>query len=210
MKLHSYWRSTTSYRVRIALNLKGLTYETVPVDLLSGAQRSPAYRALNPGAGVPTLELADGTVLTQSLAILDYLDHLVPEPPLLPADPLDRAHVQAAAHLVALDIHPVNNLRIINRLKTEHGVDNEAAKAWMLHWMAEGLAAFQQMLPANTRYCFGDAPMLADICLVAQLYNAHRWGLDLAPFARLLEIERDLLILPAFDAARPENQPDAP
>ncbi len=210
MKLYSYWRSTTSYRVRIALNLKGLTFETVPVDLVAGTQRSETYRALNPAAGVPTLVLADGTALTQSLAILDYLDHLVPQPPFLPADPLKRARMQAAAHVIALDIHPVNNLRVVKRLRTAHGADDAQARSWMLHWMAEGLTAFQAMLPEGPRFCFGDTPMLADICLVAQLYNAHRWGLDLSPFGRLREIEETALALPAFERAHPDTQPDAP
>ncbi|MDK3071948.1 maleylacetoacetate isomerase [Sedimentitalea sp. JM2-8] len=209
MKLYSYWRSTTSYRVRIALNLKGLSFETVPVNLVAGDQRSDAFRALNPGQGVPALVLADGTVLAQSMAILDYLDHLVPEPELIPSDPLKRAQVLAAAHVIAMDVHPVNNLKVVNRLKSQFGATADDATAWMRHWMTEGLAAFQALLPQGPRFCFADAPQIADLCLVPQLYNAHRWGVDMTPFSRLLEIEAEALELPAFHAARPENQPDA-
>lgn len=209
MHLYSYWRSTTSYRVRIALNLKGLNYQMSSVDLVAGDQRGPGYVALNPGQGVPTLVLDDGTVLTQSMAIIDYLEALVPEPALIPKDPVARAKVLAAAYVIAMDIHPVNNLKVVNRLKAVHGADADAATEWMCHWMHEGFRAYQALLPKGQRFSFSDEPSLADICLVAQLYNAHRWGLDLAPFARLVEIEAEALKLPAFDAARPENQPDA-
>lgn len=209
MKLYSYWRSTTSYRVRIALNLKGLDYQILPVNLVAGEQRAPGYAAMNPIEGVPTLVLDDGTVLTQSLAIIDYLEAVAPEPALLPAEPVARAKVLAAAHTIAMDIHPVNNLKVGARLKSEHGLEQEDVIAWMVHWMEKGLAAYQALLPAGPRFSFGDAPGLADICLVAQLYNAHRWGVGLAPFPRLQEIERAALALPGFDAARPENQPDA-
>ena len=205
MKLYAYWRSTTSYRVRMALNLKGVEYETVPVDLVAGEQRSEAYLALNPGGGVPSLVLEDGTVLTQSLAILDYLDHIAPDPALLPTDPLRRARVLAAAQTIALDIHPVNNLKVVNLLKSEFGASQEQSVDWMRHWMAEGFQAYQALLPDNVPFSFGEAPLLCDLCLVAQLYNAHRWGVDLTPFARLLEIERHALAIPALDAARPEH-----
>ncbi len=208
MRLYSYWRSTTSYRVRIVLNLKGFNYDIVAVDLVKGAQRTPEYAAINPGHGVPTLELDDGSHLTQSLAIIDYLDHLRPDPAILPAEPLARARTMAAAHQVALDIHPVNNLRVVNRLK-QMGHSQEDVISWMNHWMHEGLSAYQAMIAPDTPFSFGDAPDLADICLTAQMYNARRWGLDLTPFARIVEIEQACLALPAFDAARPENQPDA-
>ena len=208
MKLYSYWRSTTSYRVRIVLNLKGFSHDIVPVDLLKGAQRSPEFSAINPGRGVPVLELDDGTRLSQSLAIIDYLDHLRPAPALLPAEPLARARVVAAAHQVALDIHPVNNLRVVQHLE-RMGHSKAEVVDWMVHWMHEGLSAYQAMIRPDTRFSFGDTPDLADICMVAQLYNGRRWGLDLAPFARIVEIEQACLALPAFDAARPENQPDA-
>ncbi|SMR82311.1 maleylacetoacetate isomerase [Aliiroseovarius halocynthiae] len=208
MKLYTYWRSTTSYRVRIALNLKGVPFESHPVNLVKGEQRSAEYQAMNPGKGVPVLELEDGTTLSQSLAILDYLDRTYPDPALLPADPIARAKVMAAAHVIALDIHPVNNLRVVQHLD---GMGHSKADSvgWMVHWMNEGLTAFQAMLPRGTRFAFGDTPTLADICLVSQLYNGHRWGVDMTPFARLTEIEETCLALPAFADARPEAQPDA-
>ncbi|MFP7672717.1 maleylacetoacetate isomerase [Marivita sp. S0852] len=209
MTVYSYWRSTTSYRVRIALNLKGLSYKTVPVNLLAGAQHAPDYVAKNPVKAVPTLVLTDGTVLTQSLAIMDYLDHIAPNPALLPDDPVLRAQVMAAAHVMALDVHPVNNLKVVMRLEKEHGFTRETSLHWMRHWMTEGLHAYQALLPDGPAYSFSDSPLLCDICLVAQLYNAHRWGVDMTPFNRLTAIEETALTLPAFDAARPENQPDA-
>lgn len=208
MELYSYWRSTTAYRVRIALNLKGLTYDILPVDLVAGAQRDAAYTALNPIAGVPTLVLDDGRVLTQSIAILEWLDEAHPETHLLPEDTFERARHRAAAMTIATDTHPVNNLKVVNRIKSM-GHDGEEATAWMRHWMEEGFAAFQSHIEDDTPYCFGDAPGYADLCLVPQLYNAHRWGLDLTPFTRLTEIETRCLDDPAFDAARPQNQPDA-
>ncbi|WP_371170899.1 maleylacetoacetate isomerase [Aliiroseovarius sp. 2305UL8-7] len=208
LKLYTYWRSTTSYRVRIALNLKGVSFESHPVNLVKGEQRSAEYQAMNPGKGVPVLELEDGTTLSQSLAILDYLDRTYPDPALLPEDPIARAKVMAAAHVIALDIHPVNNLRVVQHLD---GMGHSKADSvdWMVHWMNEGLTAFQAMLPQGTRFAFGDTPSLADICLVSQLYNGHRWGVDITPFARLIEIEETCLALPAFADARPEAQPDA-
>ena len=208
MKLYSYWRSTTSYRVRIVLNLKGIAHEIVPVNLVKGEQRTPEYTAINPGRGVPVLELKDGTRLSQSLAVIDYLEALYPDPAILPADPLARARSMAAAHQVALDIHPVNNLRVVQHLETL-GHSKADSVAWMVHWMQEGLSAFQAMIRPDTRFSFGDRPDLADICMVAQLYNGRRWGLDLTPFQRIIDIEQACLALPAFDAARPENQPDA-
>ncbi len=208
MKLWSYWRSTTSYRVRIVLNLKGFDYDIVPVNLIKGEQRAPDYAAMTPGRGVPTLELDDGAHLTQSLAIIDYLDHLRPDPAILPVEPLARARVMAAAHQVALDIHPVNNLRVVQHLEAM-GHSKTDVVDWMVHWMHEGLSAYQAMIRPDTPFSFGDTPDLADICMVAQLYNGRRWGLDLTPFARIVEIEQACLALPAFDAAHPENQPDA-
>ncbi|MEM6760384.1 MAG: maleylacetoacetate isomerase [Pseudomonadota bacterium] len=209
MKLYSYWRSTTAYRVRIALALKGLEAEIVPVDLLAGDQKTESYAALNPIKGVPTLELDDGTILTQSLAILSYLDAVQPDPPLVPADPVAAAHVQAAAMAVAIDIHPVNNLKVLNKLK-DIGHSQDECIAWMHHWMTEGLTAFDALIDDSTPFAFGDAPGLADICLVAQLYNAHRWGVSLDPYPRLSAIEDRSCALPAFATAHPDNQPDAP
>ena len=208
MKLYSYWRSTTSYRVRAALHLKGVAFETVPVNLLDAEQRAPEYVAMNPGAGVPTLVLDDGTVLTQSLAILEYLDAVYPDPPLLPADPVQRAKVQAAAQTMALDVHPVNNLRVVRQLKSAFDAPDDAVRAWMLHWMAEGCAAMERLIdPAP--FCFGDTPGLADLCLVAQLYNAKRWGLDMSPFPKLSAVDAACLAHPAIAAAHPDQQPDA-
>jgi maleylacetoacetate isomerase len=206
--LYSYWRSTTSYRVRIALNLKGVAYEQVIVDLVAGEQNSETYSALNPGQGVPALALEDGTVLTQSMAILDWMDRAYPDPLLLPIEPMERAHVMAAALGIATDIHPVNNLRVVAKLKGL-GHSQDEAVAWMNDWMARGFEAFAKLIRDDTSFCFGEAPGLADICLIPQLYNARRWGLDLSPFERLTEIEAKSLALPAFDSARPENQPDA-
>ncbi|MFV0385277.1 maleylacetoacetate isomerase [Paracoccus sp. (in: a-proteobacteria)] len=208
MKLYSYWRSTTSYRVRIALNLKGIAYAAVPVNLVRGEQKAPDYAALNPGLGVPTLLLDDGTALTQSMAILDWLEETHPDPALLPQDAVARARVRAAALVIATDIHPVNNLRVTGRLKAM-GHDQDDTVGWMNDWMTRGFAAFDRMIASDTPFCFGDRPGLADLCLVPQLYNAHRWGCDLASFPRLTQIEARCLALPAFDAARPENQPDA-
>ncbi|MFK8079397.1 MAG: maleylacetoacetate isomerase [Granulosicoccus sp.] len=207
LTLYSYWRSTTAYRVRIALHLKGVAFQTVPVDLAAGEHSEPAYVALNPIKGVPTLVNSDGSVLTQSLAIMDYLDAIAPDPALLPGDAVQRAQVLAAALVIATDIHPVNNLRVLKKLK-EMGHTQEECVAWMQHWMAEGLQAFAELIAADTPFCFGSNPAFADICLVAQLYNAHRWSLQLSPFTRLTEIETRCLALPAFQAAYPENQPD--
>lgn len=208
MKLFTYWRSTTSYRVRIALNLKGIAYDAVPVNLVAGEQNGAAYTVLNPGQGVPTLVLDDGTALVQSMAILDWLEETHPEPPLLPADPLARARVRAAALTIATDIHPVNNLRVIAQLKAM-GHSQDETVAWMNDWMTRGFTAFANLIAPEAPFCFGEAPGLADLCLVPQLYNARRWGCDLTQFQRLTGIEARCLALPAFDAARPENQPDA-
>lgn len=208
MKLYSYWRSTTAYRVRIALNLKELNYTIVPVDLLKGEENAPDYVALNPSHSVPTLVFDDSTVLTQSMAILDWLDEAYPIPPLLPKGAIDRAKIRAAALTIATDIHPVNNLRVIAKLKSM-GHSQDEAVAWMNDWMTRGFEAFEQLIRPDTPFCFGDTPNLADICLVPQLYNAHRWGCDLTSFKRLTEIEQRCLELEAFDLARPENQADA-
>ena len=208
MRLYSYWRSTPSYRVRIALNLKGLKYETVPVDLVKGAQHEPEFRGISPIGGVPALEVGPGQVLTQSMAILEWLDETYPDPALLPSEALERARIKAAALLIACDIHPVNNLKVVNKIKAM-GHSQDEATAWMNDWMAQGFQAYQALLPADTAFSFGDTPSIADLCLVPQLYNAHRWGCDLAPFKRLTEIEARCLALDAFAAARPEVQPDA-
>lgn len=209
MKLYSYWRSTTSYRVRAALNLKGLSYDQVAVDLVAGDQRAADYTSLNPGGGVPTLVLDDGTVLTQSMAILDFIEGRWPDPPLIPSDPVQRARVLAAAHTVALDIHPVNNLRVIGQLKARHDATVEQAQDWMCYWMAQGFSALEALVSDDADFAFGGAPDLADLCIVAQVYNARRWGLDLAPFAKIARIEAACLAVPEIAAAHPDQQPDA-
>ena len=211
--LHSYWRSSAAYRVRIGLNLKGLPYELAPVHLVrdGGEQHRPAYAEINPQQLVPVLQHGQ-RMLRQSLAILEYLDEMWPSPPLLPATARDRARVRALAQLVACDIHPLNNLRVMQYFEREWEVAQPRRDEWMRHWMREGFAALETMLassPETGRYCHGDAPGLADCCLVPQLYNAHRFGVDLAPYPTLARIELACLALPAFDDARPENQPDA-
>ena len=213
LTLYSYWRSSAAYRVRIGLNLKGLDYALVPVHLVrdGGQQHAPGYAALNPQQLVPALR--DGErVLTQSLAILEYLEETRPQPPLLPVDAAGRARVRALAQLVACDIHPLNNLRVLQFFDRQWNVPQAERDDWVLYWMREGFAAMETMLAASPdtgRYCHGDMPGLADCCLLPQLYNARRFTLDLAPFPTLRRIEAACLQLPAFDAARPENQPDA-
>ena len=213
LTLYSYWRSSAAYRVRIGLNLKGLDYALVPVHLVrdGGQQHAPDYAALNPQQLVPALR--DGErVLTQSLAILEYLEETRPQPPLLPVDAAGRARVRALAQLVACDIHPLNNLRVLQFFDRQWNVPQAERDDWVLYWMREGFAAMETMLAASPdtgRYCHGDMPGLADCCLLPQLHNARRFTLDLAPFPTLRRIEAACLQLPAFDAARPENQPDA-
>ncbi|MCC5971706.1 MAG: maleylacetoacetate isomerase [Pararhodobacter sp.] len=208
MKLYTYWRSTAAYRVRIALNLKGVARQDVFVSLVAGEQGAPDYAALNPQKLVPALELDDGTVLTQSLAIIDWLEATQPTPALLPSEAVARARVLAAAHVVACDIHPVNNLRVLQALSAHFNADEGARIAWMHHWMQLGFDTLEATLPAP-RFAFGTAPGLADICLIPQLYNARRWGLDLTPWPNLTKIEAACLDLPAFAEAVPEAQPDA-
>ncbi|HEL3813732.1 TPA: maleylacetoacetate isomerase [Stenotrophomonas maltophilia] len=211
--LYTYWRSSAAYRVRIALELKGLAWDARPVHLVreGGEQHLDAYRALNPQQLVPTL-LHDGHALTQSLAIVEYLDERFPQVPLLPADAAGRARVRALAQLVACDIHPINNLRVMQYLERNLQLPADARTQWTLHWIAEGLAAMEAMLASSRdtgTFCHGDRPGLADLCLLPQLYNAHRFGLDLTPYPTLLRIEAACQALDAFDRARPENQPDA-
>ncbi|HHZ08406.1 MAG TPA: maleylacetoacetate isomerase [Rhizobiales bacterium] len=210
--LHSYFRSSTSTRLRAALNLKGLAYDTVAWHLRKGEQRSAAYLAKNPQGLVPALELWDGTVLTQSLAIIEYLEEAHPEPPLLPVGPVDRARVRAIAYAVACEIHPVNNLRILDYLRSEFGADDAAVTAWFRHWVAATFAPLEAMLasdPGTGRFCRGDRPGLADICLYAQVLNNRRFGIDMEPYPTIRRIFDACAALPAFIAAAPENQPDA-
>lgn len=207
MKLHGYYRSTASYRVRIALNLKGVAYSDVFHHLRKNEQNAAAYLTINPQGLLPSLE-GDFGFLTQSLAICEYLEETVPQPPLLPADPVLRARVRAFAQVIACDVHPVQNLKILARLRAL-GIDEPQVVEWAQTAIAEGLAACAALIAdRDDPYCFGDTPGLADICLVAQLVNARRFGVELV-WPRLIEIEARCLALDAFDRARPENQPDA-
>lgn len=209
MKLYTYFRSSAAYRVRIGLNLKGLAWEAVPVHLTrdGGEQKKPAFLALNPQGLVPALEDA-GAVLTQSLAILEYLEETHPEPALLPADPLLRARVRAFALGIACDIHPLNNLRVLNYLKGPLGHTEEEVAVWYRHWVETGLAALERMVQPGP-FCFGDRPTLADVCLVPQMANARRFNSDLSACPTLVAIDAHCQSLPAFAAAHPDRQPDA-
>lgn len=209
--LYTYFRSSAAYRVRIALNLKNISYEAVPVHLRKNEQRTPDYRALNPQGLVPTL-IEDGHAIGQSLAIVEYLEEVHPEPPLLPREPLARARVRQIAYAIACDIHPINNLRVLRYLKDQLGIDDDARALWQLHWMNEGFASIETLLVHSSetgRFCHGDSPGLADLCLMPQLYNARRTDLDLAPFPTLRRIEVACIEHPAFAAAHPSRQPDA-
>ncbi|WP_419253654.1 maleylacetoacetate isomerase [Caulobacter sp. ErkDOM-YI] len=206
--LHSAWRASAPYRVRIGLNLKGLDYAVAPVDLVSSQHQGEAYRALNAQALVPTLEV-DGRRLTQSLAILEWLDEAVPGVPLLPTDPFDRATVRAMAEIIACDIHPVNNLRILRAL-TGLGVDQDGRDAWAQRWIIDGFAALEPMVVRHGKgYAFGDSPGLADCCLVPQVYNAARFHVDMTPFPAINAAVARALSHPAIAAAHPNLQPDA-
>lgn len=212
MKLYTYFRSSAAYRVRIALNLKGLLWEAVAVHLLRGEENAPAYRRISPLGTVPTLITDDGQALTQSLAIIEYLEETHPQPPLLPADPLGRARVRALALTIACDIHPLNNLRVLNYLTQRLGADEEEKRAWYRHWVTEGLAALEKLLtahPATGSFCHGDAPTLADCCLVPQVFNARRFDCPLDEFPTIRRIVENCEALPAFAAAAPANQADA-
>jgi maleylacetoacetate isomerase len=213
LRLYTYWRSSAAYRVRIALALKGLEYESVPRHLLrdGGEQRRPDYLAVNPQGLVPALE-DDGVVVTQSLAICEYLEERFPQPPLLPVTPRDRAAVRAMALAVACDIHPLNNLRVLQYLRSELGQDDAGVARWARHWIASGFEALEQLVARHSgdgRHCFGRSVTLADVCLVPQVANARRVQLDLAPWPRILGVVGHLESLPAFAAARPDAQPDA-
>ncbi|MEM5434787.1 maleylacetoacetate isomerase [Paraburkholderia diazotrophica] len=213
MKLYSYFRSSASYRVRIALNLKHLPYEYLPVHMLrdGGEQFKPEYRKLNHDAVVPTL-VDDGTVLTQSIAIVEYIEETHPEPPLLPSNPADRAYVRSIALQLACEIHPLNNLRVLKYLKRTVGVNDEVKDAWYRHWISSGFAALEEYLVADGRagkLCFGDTPTLADICLVPQVFNATRFNVDMSPYPTIQRICEYANTLDAFARAEPGVQPDA-
>jgi len=212
--LYDYFRSSASYRVRIALALKGLAWDAVPIHLLHGGgeQHGEAFRAINPARAVPVLQLADGTLLTQSLAIIEYLDECHPTPPLLPADAVGRARVRALAQIIASDLHPLNNLRVLTYLGQICGLDADKRRDWYQHWTLAGLEAFEVLLARNGstgRFCHGDMPTLADCCLVPQLFNARRFECPLDHLPIIGRIATECEALPAFISARPELQPGA-
>jgi maleylacetoacetate isomerase len=204
--LYDYFRSSAAYRVRIALNLKGVDYDSRPIDLRDDAQKSDAYCALNPQGLVPMLEI-DGHRLTQSLSIIVYLDQVYPEPPLMPRDPADGAHVRALALAVACDIHPLNNLRVLKYLKSELKHSQDEIDAWYVHWVTEGLRALEAVAaPRAGAFLFGDSPSVADVCLVPQLYNARRFNVSLDRYPTLLRADANANKIEAFAAASPERQ----
>lgn len=209
IRLYTYWRSSTAYRVRIGLNLKGLAFEPVAVNLATVENRESAFLAVNPQGLVPALEV-DGRLLVQSLPILEYLDERWPAPPLLPRDLEARARVRALADTVACDIHPLNNARVLRYLERDLALTRAQRDGWYRHWIAEGLRAFDAWLGPDdgAPFCCGAAPTLADICLVPQLYNARRFGCALDAYPRLVRIEDACLALPAFAQAAPDAQPD--
>lgn len=215
LRLYSYWRSSAAYRVRIALNLKGLAHEILPVHLTAGGgeQHAPDYRQINPQELVPTL-LDGGRVIRQSLAIIEYLDETYEgELKLLPPTARDRARVRALAQIVACDIHPLGNLRVLQYLEREFSTPSEEREQWSRHWIREGFRAFEALLaenPSTGQFCEGDDPSLADVCLIPQVYNARRWGVDFTPFPTIARIDEECRKLAAFERAQPENQPDAP
>ena len=210
MKLYTYFRSSAAFRVRIAVNLKGLGYDPAFVHLARGEHRKPGYTAVNPQALVPALEDA-GRLLTQSLAIIEYLDESRPFPPLLPKEAFARARVRSLALLVACEIHPLNNLRVLQHLKRALGQSEEQVNAWYRHWIAEGLAKLEAALadPATGRFSHGDTPGMADCCLVPQVFNAQRYQCDTTPYPTLMRIHAECMKLEAFDRAQPGKQPDA-
>lgn len=206
MLLYDYFRSTAAYRVRITLNLKGLDYQSQPVNLLQGEESGADYLQHNPQGLVPSLQLEDGRILHQSLAICEYLDETYPEPALLPADPAARAQVRAFAQVIACDIHPLNNLRVLKYLVGELEVAEEAKLIWYHHWVQEGFSALEALMQrqADSTYCFGESPTLADICLVAQMFNARRFECDVSPYPRLVAITERCEQLEAFSRAHPD------
>ncbi|MAW86299.1 MAG: maleylacetoacetate isomerase [Phyllobacteriaceae bacterium] len=210
--LHNYFRSSTSYRVRIALALKGIDYDYVAHHLRHGGNRAPEFLAVNPQGLVPALVWSDGTVLGQSLAIIEFIDEMVPEPPLLPADPHGRARVRMLSQMIGCDIHPVNNLRVLNAIRERFGADDAAVAGWFRHWVAETFAPMEQMLAASEatgEFCHGDHVTMADLCLVAQVANNGRFGVDMEPYPTIRRIHEACMAIEAFQAAAPMNQPDA-
>ena len=211
MKIHGYFRSSAAYRVRIALNLKNLECDTAMVNLQTGDQSSSAYRAINPQGRVPALEVGDQT-LVQSLAIIEYLDETYPAPALLPSEPLARARVRGLANIIACDIHPLNNLAVLNYLKDDLSVDAEGRTLWYRHWVKQGFDGMEPLLANSSdtgKFCHGDTPGLADICLVPQVFNAQRFNCDLSPYPTIGRIYDACTDLEVFDKAQPSNQPEA-
>lgn len=210
MKLYNYFRSSASFRVRIALELKGLSYDYLPVHLAKGEHKQAGYAAISPTALVPTLELASGERLGQSMAIMEYLDETHPNPPLLPADAVGRATVRALAQLIACEIHPLNNLRVLKYLTRDLKVDEDAKNTWYRHWVRDGLEAFERQLaalPAST-YCYGDTPTLADCCLVPQIFNGKRFNVNFDGLPRTMAAFDACMADPAFQKAQPSSCPD--
>lgn len=204
--LYDYFRSSAAYRVRIALNLKGIEYDQRPINLAEGAQKAESYRALNPQGLVPMLEI-DGHRLTQSLSIMVYLDQVYPDHPLMPRDPVDGAHVRSLALAIACDIHPLNNLRVLKYLRGPLGVNEDAKDEWYRHWVVEGLAALEEMArPRAGAFLFGDSPTIADVCLVPQLYNARRFSVPLTDYPTLRRADETASAHAAFAAAHPDRQ----
>jgi len=211
MKVYGYFRSSAAFRLRIAMNLKGIAYETELVNLQAGDQSAEAYRRVNPQGRVPALVDGDA-VLVQSLAIIEYLDETHPRPPLLPADALGRARVRGIANLIACDIHPLNNLAVLQYLTGTLGASTDERDAWYRHWVKEGLDAVEAMLAGSRDtgvFCHGDAPGLADICLVPQIFNAQRFDCPLGGCPTVMRVFESCMALPAFDAAQPAKQPEA-
>jgi maleylpyruvate isomerase len=211
IKLYSYFRSSASYRVRIALELKGLSYEYIAIHLRRGEQTSNEFRCINPSGLVPALT-DNGSVLTQSTAIVEYLEETYPDPALMPSDPLDRARVRALAQTVACEMHPLNNLRVLQHLAREYGLDEERTREWYHHWLAPGFATIESMLATDERtgrYCHRDTPTIADLYIVPQVYNAERFRFDLSPYPTITRIVAECRRLEPFKRADPERQPDA-
>ncbi len=209
LKLYSYYRSSAAYRVRIALNLKGIAYRLAPVDLLGAEHRGETYLALNPQGLVPALDLGDGRVITQSPAILEWLESCYPQPPLLPDDPYHRARVRSLCSTIACDIHPLNNLRVLEYLESTLHVEKEACTVWYHHWIDAGFSSLGLQV-GDTDFCAGDTPGMADVYLVPQVFNALRFRVDMAPYPRLYAIYRRCQHLEAFARAHPDEQPDRP
>ena len=211
MKLHTYFRSSASFRVRIALNLKGLAYDPAFVHMPRGEHRAPAYGSVNAQGLLPALE-DGGRLLTQSLAIIEYLEETQPLPPLLPKDPFERMRVRSLSLLIACEIHPLNNLRVLQHLKRALGQNDEQVNAWYRHWIADGLAKFENDLVRGKnegRFCHGDAPTMADCCLVPQIFNAQRYQCDTSAYPATMRVFAECMKLEAFDRAQPSKQPDA-